>query len=604
MALQPDIALAGQPNYPTPQSLMSFSQALQQMQDQKRLRETAQKVQQYFQSHPDAIDQMTGITTPRAILDLSQIDRGYAEQASMNRSRLLQQDAAARAAEMKRAHEEYTAQGEVADDALAAAQVVWNDTHDQNKVKEAWNQWWDDFKTSGKADALHFKPDVLRQMTASAPNGDTIDYRRADIASRLKMSAEMALNKAEEGGDKPTTLAQIPDAKREEQEPQTATASGAQYRGAPAEQQPQGTSLADVAKTPLQEKATADEGPSVGGDIIAINSEGKPVYGKLETTKIESGKSKADAMYEAADKQDADALKDLRIGGEAGRKRAEDRQKMADHLRTQADRLVKQGQKDESLEIQRNREKRLQSAREGADIRPEDAAFIAQEVWAGNRQAATGFARNQRNQAAIAKAITDWGVAHDKSAKDLAATQAEYKGIEQAERSLGARSGAVELGIQTVKRFAPLVQAASAALKRTNIRSINDLYEALLSRTASPELRRLSAQINGFINIYARTVGGGTPHVDDKVHAREVLDRGFAHNDIMASVEALVSEMESEELAVPAAREGLTESFRERKGPEIKGKVGGQKSQTQGPLTPEERKRLEELRKKHGRPQE
>lgn len=294
--------------------------------------------------------------------------------------------------------------------------------------------------------------------------------------------------------------------------------------------------------------------PPQPGEQPVGRVEGKPdVYGKSEDVSAEAF---SNDLWKRAGHASREAEKQRKLGTAASKARAKELEEDADKYRQRALAVERQ-------ELAEARETRLAAAKNGdQDIRPEDAEFVAKQVWAGDKSAMTGWARSQKNKAMIQKAITEYGKKIGKRPEDLVAKEAEFKAIEQAERSIGARAGSVELGIQTVKRFAPLVAAASADLKRTNVRSINDLYNSILSGTASPELRRLSAQINGFINIYARTVGGGVPHVDDKQHAREVLDRGFSHGDIMASLEALTQEMEAEQGAVPEAIHEITAPVR------------------------------------------
>jgi len=188
----------------------------------------------------------------------------------------------------------------------------------------------------------------------------------------------------------------------------------------------------------------------------------------------------------------------------------------------------------------------------------------AEQVLTGDTSPYVGLNRLPDTRVALDQEVQRQAKARGMSGRELAAATGEFSGFKRSQAALGTRIGGVELGIETLNQMQPLVEKASAEYKRSNIKSLNDLQIAIQSRTASPELRDLTAKLNGFVNTYARTIGGGTMHVDDVKHAREMIDRGFSHGDLMASLHGLLEESRAEQQAGPQARQSLSRKFTHR----------------------------------------
>jgi hypothetical protein len=204
------------------------------------------------------------------------------------------------------------------------------------------------------------------------------------------------------------------------------------------------------------------------------------------------------------------------------------------------------------------RELRLRNAQAGGDITTADAKYIA-AMLESDPQAASRL--NPRAKAKVLHEFVQMETSRGTTPAQINSKRAEYFGEKAAQRVLGGRAGAVELGITTAEQIAPLIEKASLDLKRSGIQKWNALEQAVQSGTASPELRTLAGAINEFINVYARTIGGGVPHEADKIHAREVIDKSFSHGDLMAALRILQAGMQAEKRAVPKARESLSEGY-------------------------------------------
>lgn len=178
---------------------------------------------------------------------------------------------------------------------------------------------------------------------------------------------------------------------------------------------------------------------------------------------------------------------------------------------------------------------------------PETLKFTAQQIIAGDRQAGQGYARSAPMKAALQNAVMEEAKAQGITGKDLAGIMAEYAGVTAGQRSLGTRQAQIEMAATVTSQFAPLAITASEAFDRTPFKSLNDIEKAVLSRTASPELRKFNFANTSLINAYARAVNpNGVGTVSDKDHAREILDTGFSKGDYKAAVDQLQMEINAE----------------------------------------------------------
>lgn len=195
-------------------------------------------------------------------------------------------------------------------------------------------------------------------------------------------------------------------------------------------------------------------------------------------------------------------------------------------------------------------------------MNPETLKFTAQQILAGDRQAGQGYARSAPMKAALQNAVAEEARAQGITGKDLARVMSEYAGFTAGQRTLGTREANIQLAAQVTNQFAPLAISASESFDRTPFKSLNDVEKAVLSRTASPELRKFNFANTSMINAYARAVNpSGVGTVSDKEHAREILDTGFSKGDYKAAVDQLQMEIDAELKAPGAVKAGMKEFF-------------------------------------------
>lgn len=195
---------------------------------------------------------------------------------------------------------------------------------------------------------------------------------------------------------------------------------------------------------------------------------------------------------------------------------------------------------------------------------PATLKFTAQQILAGDRQAGQGYARSAPMKAALQNALAKEAADQGIDGKALAGIMAEYEGQKSGQRALGTRQAQIEMAANVTSQFAPLAVAASEGFDRTPFKSLNDVEKAVLSRTASPELRKFSVANTSLINAYARAVNPtGVGTVSDKEHAREMLDTGFAKGDYKAAVDQLMVEINAELKAPGAVKKDMRKLFNE-----------------------------------------
>lgn len=337
------------------------------------------------------------------------------------------------------------------------------------------------------------------------------------------------------------------------------------------------------------EKGNPVAAASASADIEGKQQEEQPaetvkgLYERAKEREASAARLRKQGRYDLADKASGDA-KDLRSAGAA---------------------LETRQQKDRSLDQADAREERLAKAKEGQDIRPEDANRIAKQYLAGDRQAATGFARSQKNQAVIHEAITEEAKRQGKGGKDIAAIQAEYHGLIAEESALGRRSAGISTAIKSAQAIGPMVEEASRKVDRTRFPTLNRLLAEWKKGTGDEDVNNLAIAVNSFINVYARGINpSGQSTVSDKDHARELLSQYWAKGQITGGMKFLMKELEAESHAPGEVKQDVRKEFLEgqqaKPKPKTYYKEDKAKPIEEGKDDDEsERKELERLRKKY-----
>jgi hypothetical protein len=204
---------------------------------------------------------------------------------------------------------------------------------------------------------------------------------------------------------------------------------------------------------------------------------------------------------------------------------------------------------------------------------------IAAQARAGDTSVFTNLGRGAQGpeniQALRAEmARQDRELARDDREEELRANgvqqamkNAEYFGTKAGQRTLGTRVANIELASTEFQKLLPIVQAASDKVSRTQYSDINKLILAWKDRTGDPDTVALGGAINTAVNVYARAISPvGAATVNDKEHAREILQRAWANGQIKSALAMMNQEINAALTAPDEVREEWRRRFRAGQG--------------------------------------
>lgn len=254
--------------------------------------------------------------------------------------------------------------------------------------------------------------------------------------------------------------------------------------------------------------------------------------------------------------------KKLRATGmPANIKQAEAYDKQAKKYRDQAQRNVGLEQKERSLD---QADKRIQIALDRAKATqsalPEEAVrFVADQIIRGNAQAGAGLARNQVAKAQIITEYTRLAKERGMSPGDVNAAMNEFQGLQQASRTLGARSANIDVAAEELAQFILPAEKASAAVPRTNFVPINRLIQ-LGEAQWSPEQAAFVAANRSVINAFAGLASRGVPTVHGTEEAEKMLSTAQTHEQYKAVLKQLWTEAQAAIEATKNVRKHVREA--------------------------------------------
>lgn len=189
---------------------------------------------------------------------------------------------------------------------------------------------------------------------------------------------------------------------------------------------------------------------------------------------------------------------------------------------------------------------RLEMTQKGL-LDPDSIGFMADQVLAGDKSPFQNLGRGMQgaeNIAALRGEVMRRAKARGLGGSDLAALNAEFSGLQAGERTLGTRTANVEMAASEVQQLAPLALAASNSVDRTKFPSINAVELAVKKGAGDENTVRFMQANNALINTYARAISPtGTPTVNDKEHAREILETGYSKGQYSAAVDQMQKEI-------------------------------------------------------------
>jgi len=189
---------------------------------------------------------------------------------------------------------------------------------------------------------------------------------------------------------------------------------------------------------------------------------------------------------------------------------------------------------------------KLENAQSGK-LDPDVLTFMAQQVLAGDKSPFQNLGRGvqgAQNIALLRGEVMRQAQARGLGGADLAALNAEFTGLQAGERTLGTRTANVEMAASEVQQLAPLALQASEAVNRSQFPSLNKVELAVKQGTGDENVIRLNQAVNSLVNTYSRAISpSGTPTVNDKEHAREILEAAYSKGQFGAAIDQMQKEI-------------------------------------------------------------
>jgi hypothetical protein len=597
MALQPDIALAGQPNFPTAQSVLSLQAVQRRMQDEQMMRQRAAQIAQYYQTHPDARDPITGINTPKAIVDLASLGfTDVADAAAQHRALVLKETAEEGLAKAKKEAIFYKQQGDMTTDALIEAKSAYMTTPGSPEQKdrakrEAWQNFWKDARSSGRANSVRFSDQVLDQMMAGDPgSADAIDFKVGALKERLQ---RIEAYEAKPPGQPSTTQQGVPLSKVGE-----------------AETPPDGGLRIELDQPPeVRELPESEKDPTEGG------TQG-PVKGVLPQVDIKDvmPPEQPATLRDRAQVAEKEADRQRTFGTPTANKAAQMWDKKANDLRTQADKLERSLQGEEKIlnakQIAEQREIRLSAAQKlkDADITPYSPEGIATLAWSkllfGKDPPGLGKASaNQRAQ--VVNKAAELGGKLGLSAQEQAMLPQDNKVKMKAVDKMTTWGAFVAKSSDQLNQSLDLAIAYAKKIGPEKLRIINKAILAGKKEFNDPLVTAYALQVNTVRTEYGRLMTGPTSNAMLPVEALKKADEMVSNaQDVpswMESAKAIRNDAKITANSVQNTIDSLHGSMLGGAPTETGKKAVLEPIGPQGELTDTERKELEDLRRKHRR---
>lgn len=191
--------------------------------------------------------------------------------------------------------------------------------------------------------------------------------------------------------------------------------------------------------------------------------------------------------------------------------------------------------------------------------KPTPGSNIPTSVWDGATQLAlTGhmpvLGNSAAGRAAIQSALPWVLAARGMTPADMAQQQIAYTGALSGERTLGVRLANLNVGLAEMPHLGEQLVKASEATPRTESMDVNRLIQAFETRTGDPQIIRLGAAMNSYLQGYARAINPTGVITDDiRAHADHVLNQAMSKGQISAGVDQLNQELH-------AMQQGLREA--------------------------------------------
>lgn len=178
----------------------------------------------------------------------------------------------------------------------------------------------------------------------------------------------------------------------------------------------------------------------------------------------------------------------------------------------------------------------------GAEFTPKMGDLMAATAEQGV-SLPTGF-RSKAQQIELYQGLLDRNPdkTPDEIAKMLKTGQIEFGAQKKETQTAAAIAGKVQVAANELTRFVPLVRQASADLKRSNIKSLNQLVQTADSQLSDPKLKTLKGYIVGTLNAYDVLASRGGTDAEKRAENRQQLLSADGDKAINAALDVIMKE--------------------------------------------------------------
>lgn len=179
-------------------------------------------------------------------------------------------------------------------------------------------------------------------------------------------------------------------------------------------------------------------------------------------------------------------------------------------------------------------------------LTPDALSLAASQYLAGDKSAATGYARNPVTRAQIMNEVARQASLQGMDGPAIAAQISAFGGNQAAQRAAGTRAAQVGIASNEADKMADLALTASANMPRGSFVPWNRAMQAVQSHTSSPELAKFVTATTSLVNAYARAVTPvGAPTDSTRAHAFEMLSTAQSPEAYAASIQQMKQEMKA-----------------------------------------------------------
>lgn len=188
---------------------------------------------------------------------------------------------------------------------------------------------------------------------------------------------------------------------------------------------------------------------------------------------------------------------------------------------------------------------------------------LAEQAEAGDTSALVGLSKTDKEK--IRNRMADNAQIRGTTGADQAARNANFFGVKAGERTLGTRQANIDSAVTEAQKILPILRAASDAVPRSKVTSLNELIQVAERGTSDVALMRFAQAARSFANIYTRAVVPGASGVSDREESIKNLPTFTDQKSFNGVLDIMDQEMQAAKESPAAVREDMARAITGRK---------------------------------------